>query len=284
MDKGKLKVLADTLGSKAAEGHEAALHELHGMVSRATSKHNFDPTAVLETKLLQILLKQVLPEQTCDEGGSALLLVRKRQLAVLEMLAGDEKDEYGLLYWASARGALISVALGPECKALTVLAGVLQCLAASPAEHQPECGAVLAGTARTLVRLVLRSDGLYTAYAVSSDQVKQAVTDGALPALVDAFSNYIVAALMETSIDVIGPPPAPSALRGGGPGAGGRTLQRWLSAKQAHARTTSQRKRDKQHRQQLAAASVAHVVMQSIGYICQALTAGELRETGVLEV
>jgi hypothetical protein len=174
MDKGKLKSLLDNLGSDEEESHEAALLELHGMVSRATSKHNFDPTAVLDTKLLQLLLKRTLPEQTCDEGASALLLVRKRQLAALEMIAGDEKDEYGLLYWASARGALISVALGPEGEAFKVLAGVLQSLAASPPDHQPENGAVLAAAARTLVRLVLRSDGLYTSYAVSVEQVKQA--------------------------------------------------------------------------------------------------------------
>ncbi|PNH10425.1 hypothetical protein TSOC_002822 [Tetrabaena socialis] len=170
MDRTKLKILVDAL---TAGDDSPALNELHSVVARATSKANFDASTVSETNLLQVLLQRLLhgEGQASDPGTCAR--ERKQRLQALECLAGDDKDEYGLLYWPSSRSTLMSVALGPQCQAFERLTALLRSLAAAPDDHQLENGAVLAAAARLMARLLLRPDGQYGQYAVSAENVMQ---------------------------------------------------------------------------------------------------------------
>ncbi|KAG2431727.1 hypothetical protein HXX76_009223 [Chlamydomonas incerta] len=295
------------------------VENLHQVISRATALHNFSAVVAEETGLLDLLLFLLkagpgmpdmpivpLPGAPAPSGAHERP-ERKYQRLLLEMFAGDDKEEWGLIYWPSSRGALVPLALRPEADAFAVLAQLLRNIAAAPPEAQLDSGGVLAAAARVLVRLVLSTDGLYAQYGADKESVRKGVESGALPALVAGLRSYIAAYLLEAGASggAVAAAAATGGHAAGGAAAANSNRRRHLkihdhdkssarqlprstaSGKQSAfghgGKTQSQRRREVAHRQQVAAAAVTHAVMLTVGYICQALTPAELRETGVAE-
>lgn len=90
------------------------VENLHQVISRATALHNFSAVVAEETGLLDLLLFLLKSGPGMDmpavplpgappPSGAHERPERKYQRLLLEMFAGDEKEEWGLIYCELSR-------------------------------------------------------------------------------------------------------------------------------------------------------------------------------------